>query len=93
MQTVSSGRAILIWGTTFSLFLLISYAACIVYGLALPSGFEMHRAWALWLPGFEWLTPAGVLAGAIWCVVYGFWAAVILVPARRVAGRWFGEPQ
>ena len=56
MQIASSGRAILVWGTTFSLFLLVSYAACIIYGLAVPAGYEMHRAWAAWLPGFEWLT-------------------------------------
>lgn len=91
MQTASSGRAILIWGTTFSLFLLVSYAACIAYGLAVPAGFEMHRAWAPLLPGFEWLTFGGIVAGAIWCVVYGFWAALILVPARRLAGKWFED--
>ncbi len=91
MQTASTSRAILIWGTTFSLFLLVSYAACILFGLAAPAGFEMHRAWAAWLPGFEWLTFGGVLVGAVWCVIYGFWAALVLVPARRLAGKWFGD--
>ncbi len=91
MQIASSGRAILVWGTTFSLFLLVSYAACIIYGLAVPAGYEMHRAWAAWLPGFEWLTSGGFVVGAIWCVVYGFWAALILIPARSLAGKWFGE--
>lgn len=91
MKTDSGGRAIFIWGTTFSLFLLISYATCIVFGLWVPEGLEMHRAWAPWLPGFEWLTLRGVIAGAAWCVAYGFWTAVILVPLRRQVGKIFGE--
>lgn len=90
MPKLSTSRAILVWGTTFSLFLMISLVACIAYGLILPSGFEMHRAWSPWLPGFEWLTLRGILAGLLWCLIYGFWAAVILVPLRRITGRWFG---
>lgn len=90
MTTPSIPRAILIWGTTLSLFLMISLIACIIYGLLLPSGLEMHRAWSPWLPGFEWLTFGGVVAGLTWCLIYGFWAAAILVPLRRLTGRWFG---
>ncbi len=91
LRSISGARAILIWGTTFSLFLLVSYATCIVFGLIVPAGFEMHRAWGPWLPGFEWLTLRGVIAGAAWCVVYGFWTAFLLVPLRRFAGKIFGE--
>lgn len=87
----SGVRAILIWGTTFSLFLLLSYAACIVFGLSAPANLEMHRAWSPWLPGFEWLTLRGVVAGALWCVVYGFWTSLLLVSLRRVVGTAFGE--
>lgn len=91
MRSISGARAILIWGTTFSLFLLISYAACIVFGLSVPSGLEMHRAWSSWLPGFEWLTLRGVIAGAAWCIIYGFWTALLLVPLRRLVGKIFRE--
>lgn len=91
MSSPSGARAILIWGTTFSLFLLVSYATCIVFGLSVPAGFEMHRAWSPWLPGFEWLTLRGVIAGAAWCAFYGFWAAMLLVPLRRLVGKVFGE--
>lgn len=91
MSSISGVRAILVWGTTLSLFLLISYAACIVYGLGVPGGMEMHRAWGPWLPGFERLTLEGVIAGAIWCVVYGFWTGLIVVPLRRLVGKIFGE--
>jgi hypothetical protein len=51
----------------------------------------MHRAWGPWLPGFEWLTLRGIIAGAAWCVVYGFWTALLLVPLRRLVGKIFGE--
>jgi hypothetical protein len=73
------------------LFLLVSFAACIVFGLSVPAGLAMHRAWSPWLPGFEWLTLRGVLAGAAWCVVYGFWTAALLIPLRRRVGKIFGE--
>ena len=90
MTQLSIPRAILVWGSTFTLFLMISLVACIIYGLLLPAGFEMHRAWSPWLPGFEWLTLGGIFAGLFWCLVYGFWTAAILVPLRRLTGRWFG---
>jgi ABC-type phosphate transport system permease subunit len=32
-----------------------------------------------------------VLAGAAWCVVYGFWTAALLIPLRRRVGKIFGE--
>ncbi|MDQ2893985.1 MAG: hypothetical protein M3R64_12995 [Pseudomonadota bacterium] len=91
MRATAGGRAILVWGTTLSIFLLVSYASCIVFGLLAPTGLEMHRAWGPWLPGFEWLTVRGVLAGAAWCIIYGFWSALLLVPLRRVVGKQFGE--
>lgn len=90
MTQHSTPRAILIWGTTVSLFLMISLLACIIYGVVLPNGFEMHRAWSPWLPGFEWLTVGGVLAGLFWCLIYGFWTAALLVPLYRLTERWFG---
>jgi hypothetical protein len=43
------------------------------------------------VPGFEWLTLRGIIAGAAWCVVYGFWTALLLVPLRRLVGKIFGE--
>lgn len=91
MTNLSLSRAILIWGSTFTLFLMLSLAACILYGLVLPAGFEMHRAWSPWLPGFEWLTLGGILVGLVWCLIYGFWAAALLVPLRRLMGRWLGD--
>ncbi|EDL48190.1 hypothetical protein [Erythrobacter sp. SD-21] len=91
MTPLSISRTILIWGSTFSVFLMLSLAACIIYGLMLPAGFEMHRAWSPWLPGFEWLTLGGILAGLLWCLIYGFWAAALLVPLRRLMGHWLGD--
>jgi hypothetical protein len=88
---LSLGREIMVWGTTFSLFLLVSYFACILYGLVVPSNYEMHWVWGPWLPGFEWLTLQGVLLGGASIIGYGFWTAVIIFPARRLAGSWFGD--
>ena len=90
MRSTSGASSILKWGTIFSLFLLISYAACILFGLLVPLGLEMHRAWGPWLPGFEWLTLRGVMAGAAWCIVYGFWTALLFIPLHRLVGKLFG---
>ena len=57
--------SIMTWGWTLSVFLLASYLICIGFGLLAPAQFRMHEAWAPWLPGFEWLTLTGFIAGAI----------------------------
>lgn len=80
---MSKGREIRIWGTTLALFLLASYGLCILFGLLVPAGYEMHEAWAPLLPGFVWLTPGDILIGAAWVVFYAWYLAVGLVLLRR----------
>lgn len=57
----------------------------------LPGGLETHRAWSPGPPGFEWLTLRGMIADAAWCVAYGFWTALLVVPFRRPVGTIFGK--
>jgi hypothetical protein len=40
MRSASGARTILIWGTTFSLFLLVSYATCIVLDRPFPQALK-----------------------------------------------------
>lgn len=87
MADISLGRSIRIWGWTLSLFLLISYLLCVAFGLLVPGRFQMIEAWAPLLPGFEWLTVGGFLAGAVGSFLYGWYAAVLLVPLYRFFGR------
>ncbi|MBQ0770826.1 MAG: hypothetical protein ACI9TB_001983 [Parasphingorhabdus sp.] len=78
---------ILLWGWTLSLFLLISYLLCIIFGLMAPQSMHMHEAWAPLLPGFEWLTLTGFFAGAIGSFAYGWYIAIVIIPIKRWVGR------
>lgn len=75
------------WGWTLSIFLLVSYLICVAFGLLAPAGFHMHEAWAPLLPGFEWLTLSGFIAGAVGSFLYGWYIAVLAVPLYRFFGR------
>ena len=86
MSNISTGRQILIWGWTLSLFLLVSYLLCIGFGLVMPGWAHMHEAWAPLLPGFKWLTWRGFIAGAIGSFLYGWYIAVLIVPLYRLFG-------
>ena len=75
--------SIMTWGWTLSVFLLASYLICIGFGLLAPAQFRMHEAWAPWLPGFEWPTLTGFIAGAIGSFLYGWYIAGLAVPLYR----------
>ena len=83
MTEATIGGGIRVWGWTLSLFLLVTYLICVGFGLLVPARFHMHEAWAPLLPGFEWLTLPGFIAGAIGSFLYGWYAAVLLVPLHR----------
>ena len=90
MAERSLGRGIRIWGWTLSLFLLITYLLCVAFGLLVPGRFHMVEAWAPLLPGFEWLTVEGFIAGAFGSFLYGWYAALLLVPLHFFFARRSG---
>lgn len=51
----------------------------------------MHEAWAPLLPGFEWLTLSGFLAGALGSFLYGWYIALIAVPLFRYFQKRFSR--
>lgn len=81
--------SIIRWGWTLSLFLLLSYLICIGFGLIMPKSMHMHEAWAPLLPGFEWLTLTGFLAGVVGSLAYGWYIALLGVPLKRFVDRRF----
>lgn len=87
MTNPSIRTGIIRWGWTLSSFLLFSYLICVVFGLLSPERIHMHEAWAPLLPGFEWLTWTGFLAGAVGSFLYGWYIAVIIVPLYAAFGR------
>ena len=82
MSHISVRSQILIWGWTLSLFLLVSYLICIGFGILAPEWAHMHEAWAPWLPGFEWLTFPGFIAGAVGSFAYGWYIAILVIPIK-----------
>lgn len=87
MQTQTLKARVIHWGWTLSVFLLVSYLICIAFGLLTPRQFHMHEAWAPLLPGFEWLTLSGFLAGAAGSFLWGWYIALLGVPLYRYFGR------
>ena len=55
------------------------------FGLLVPGQMRMYEAWALLLPGFEWLTWSGFLIGMAEAYLYGWYIAIVFVPLYR----WF----
>lgn len=90
MANRSVTSSILSWGWTLSIFLLISFLICVAFGLLVPGQFHMHEAWAPLLPGFDWLTLPGFLAGALGSFLYGWYIAVLGVPLYRYFRGRFG---
>lgn len=86
MSSTSTRTAIIRWGWTLSLFLLLSYLICIAFGLIMLQRFHMHEAWAPLLPGFVWLTWTGFFAGAVGSFIYGWYVALLIVPLYRIFG-------
>lgn len=87
MRVQTLKASVIRWGWTLSVFLLVSYLICIGFGLLSPGRLHMHEAWAPLLPGFEWLTLSGFLAGAAGSFLYGWYIALLGVPLYRYFGR------
>lgn len=71
-----AGLPILDLGWALSLFLSITYVACVAFDLLLPS-YAMYETWAGLLPGFVWLTPVGFSIGLAESFLYGWYVALI----------------
>jgi len=80
MKTETTKARLVPIGHSLSLFLMVTFAICVAFGLALPGRFEMHEAWAPLLPGFEWLTLTGFIFGLGGAYLYGWYIAVFFVP-------------
>ena len=57
-----------------------SFVFCVVFGLLTQSGMHMTAFLEQVLPGFEWLSWRGFLAGLIQSFLYGAYAGLVYVP-------------
>ena len=73
------GISLVALGQSASLFLAITFAACVAFDLALPQ-MAMFEAWRSLLPGFEWLSWKSFFFGLIESYGYGWYFALIWAP-------------
>ncbi len=79
---------VLALGMSLGLFLAISFALCVTFGLVFP-GAAMFRVWIGLLPGFTWLSWPSFLLGLLESFAYGWYVALIFAPLFNVfAARW-----
>ncbi|MBI3003358.1 MAG: hypothetical protein HYY54_07060 [candidate division NC10 bacterium] len=76
-------KRLTIRGTALALgvFFDVSFALCVLWGLALPrvhaKGSQLLEAL---IPGFTWLTPQSFLLGLLWSTLLAVYVAVVFVP-------------
>jgi len=61
-------------------FLVISFLACILYGLVVPETLHMTGFLEQVLPGFVWLTPLGFVLGLVESFLWGAYIGLIFTP-------------
>ena len=67
-------------GNAASIFLAVSFAICMIWGMIAPANLHMHGAWEDWLPGFSFDAPSTWLLGLVETYLYGWYVALLFVP-------------
>ena len=85
---MSDPKPIRIYPVAMSLgvLLALSFALCVVFGLLFP-GATMYQAWLPLLPGVSWISWPSFLLGLVEAFAYGWYIAVIFVPALNFFAR------
>jgi hypothetical protein len=80
-------HSISLWavGHATSLFLAITFAACVAFDLLFPQQ-AMYQNWQKLLPGFQWISLKSFLLGLVESYGYGWFFALIWVPLYNVFG-------
>ncbi|MCX8226187.1 MAG: DUF5676 family membrane protein [Sulfitobacter sp.] len=73
-------------GMSLGILLSFSFSLCVVFGLIFP-GATMYQAWLPLLPGVTWISWQSVLLGLVESFAYGWYVAVIFVPAWNFFSR------
>lgn len=78
--SASRGLAVVPVGLSLSTFSVITYALCVLYGLAFADQGFHRTLMPMLLPGFVWLTWPAFFIGLAWAFAYGWYVAVVFVP-------------
>ena len=73
-------------GMALATLLGISFVLCVIFGLLFPNA-TMYQAWLPLLPGVTWISWPSALLGLIESFAYGWYIAIIFVPAFNFFSR------
>lgn len=73
-------------GMALGVLLAVSFLLCVIFGLLFPNA-TMYRAWLPLLPGVTWISWPSALLGLAESFAYGWYIAVIFVPAFNFFSR------
>ena len=73
-------------GMALGTLLAISFVLCVIFGLIFPTA-TMYQAWLPLLPGVTWVSWPSVFLGLVESFAYGWYIAVIFVPAFNFFSR------
>jgi hypothetical protein len=73
-------------GMSVGTLLALSFALCVVFGLIFSSA-TMYQVWLPLLPGVTWISWPSALLGLVESFAYGWYIAVIFVPAWNFFSR------
>ena len=78
-----------VWAASFASWMAVSFTLCVLGGVAFPGLPIPHRTLELLLPGFIWISPGAFVLGLLESVLYGIYAAGLLVVTHNFfARRW-----
>lgn len=70
-------------GHALSVFLALTFANCVGWGLVAPPNLHMHGVWEQLLPGFTFISVSSFFIGLVEAYLYGWYIALIFVPLYR----------
>lgn len=62
---------------SLALFGAVTFLVCVLYGLIVPASLHMPGFLEQILPGFQWLTPTGLVIGLLESFLYGAYAGLV----------------
>ena len=73
-------------GMALGVLLALIFTLCGIFGLIFPDA-TMYQAWLPLLPGMSWISWPSALLGLVESFAYGWYIAVIFVPALNFFAR------
>ncbi len=73
-------------GMALGILLASSFVLCVIFGLLFPNA-TMYQVWLPLLPGVTWMSWPSAFLGLIESFAYGWYIAVIFVPAFNFFSR------